>query len=149
MRLARPVAIAAIALALAACTAAAPGWTYAPAPSVTPPPSAAPSGSGEASVPPSQGPSGPVVQISAQNIKFSTDQLAAPANTPFQLEFQNNDDGIPHNVEIKDGNGATVFNGEVFSGVSKQDYAVPAMAAGTYKFLCSVHTNMTGTLTVQ
>ena len=31
MRLARPVALAVTVLALAACTAAAPGWTYAPA----------------------------------------------------------------------------------------------------------------------
>ena len=28
-------------------------------------------------------------------------------------------------------------------------YAVPALAAGTYPFVCTVHPNMTGTLTVQ
>lgn len=145
MRLARPVALAVTVLALAACTAAAPGWTYAPAASVTPPPSVAPSGSAEAS----QGPSGPTVSLTAQNVQFTTTELTAPAGTPFQLEFQNNDDGVPHNVEIKDSSGATLFNGEVFSGVDKQDYAVPALAAGTYKFLCSVHPNMTGTLTAQ
>jgi plastocyanin len=145
MRSARPVALVVTVLALAACTAAAPGWTYAPAASVTPPPSTAPSASAEAS----QGPSGPTVSISAQNVQFSTADLTAPADTDFQLEFQNNDDGIPHNVEIKDGNGVTVFNGEIFNGVDKRDYAVPPLAAGAYKFLCTVHPNMTGTLTAQ
>ena len=40
------------------------------------------------------------------------------------------------------------FNGDIFPGVDSMDYAVPALAAGTYKFLCTVHPNMTGTLTV-
>ncbi len=113
MRLARPLAIAITVLALAACGANAPGWTYAPAPSTTPLPSVEPSGSAGASVapsdgastPPSQGPSGPVVQLSALNIQFNTTELSAPANTAFQIEFQNDDDGIPHNVEIKDSAG--------------------------------------------
>ena len=29
------------------------------------------------------------------------------------------------------------------------DYQVPALKAGTYPFVCIVHPNMTGTLTVQ
>ena len=28
-------------------------------------------------------------------------------------------------------------------------YSVPALAAGTYTFICIVHPNMTGTLTVK
>ena len=39
--------------------------------------------------------------------------------------------------------------GEIFAGVGQRDYAVPALAAGTYQFLCTVHPNMTGTLTAQ
>jgi len=145
MRLARLLSVPLIALALAACSSAAPGWTYAPAPSVTPIPSTSAGASGE----PSQGPSGPVVQIAAKDIKFSTAEMTAPADTPFQIEFQNNDDGVPHNIEIKDGGDTVAFNGDIFSGVDKMDYAVPALAAGTYKFLCSVHPQMSGSLTVQ
>jgi plastocyanin len=147
MRLARPLIIPLVALVLAACSSAAPGWTYAPAPSVTPIPST--DASAGASGEPSQGPSGPVVQISAKDIKFSTAEMTAPADTPFQIEFQNDDNGVPHNIEIKDGTDTVAFNGDIFSGVDKMDYAVPALVAGTYKFLCSVHPQMSGSLTVQ
>ena len=161
MRLARPIALTAAALALAACSAATPGWTYAPAPSKTPIPSAAASGSvtpstapsvapsAGASGEPSTAPGGTVLQLSAQNVQFDTTTLTAPANTPFQIEFSNNDQGIPHNVAIKDSAAQDVFNGAIFNGVDKQTYDVPALAAGTYKFVCSVHPTMTGELTVQ
>lgn len=158
MRLARPLVLTIGALALAACSASAPGWTYAPAPSVTPLPSVEPSASADASAAPSDAapsgepsgaPSGPVLQISALNIAFDTDELSAPADTAFQIDFQNDDLGIPHNVEIKDGSGTSVFTGEIFNGVDKRVYAIPPLAAGTYKFLCTVHPTMVGQLTVQ
>ena len=157
MRLARLFALSVIAFALAACAAETPGWTYAPAPSMTPIPSAeatTPAGesappAGESAPPASGEPGVTTLEISAQNIQFSTDTLTAPADTAFQIAFQNNDEGIPHNVEIKDASGNTAFNGEVFSGVDLRTYDVPQLAAGTYKFLCTVHPNMTGTLTVQ
>ena len=63
------------------------------------------------------------------------------------IAFDNQDPNIPHNVEIKDGGGATVFNGEIFPGVAQRTYDVPALPAGAYTFLCTVHPNMTGTLT--
>jgi plastocyanin len=51
-------------------------------------------------------------------------------------------------VEIKDSSGTSVFKGEIFSGVAKKTYDIPALAAGTYQFICTVHPNMAGTLTV-
>jgi plastocyanin len=45
--------------------------------------------------------------------------------------------------------GQQVFMGEVFAGVATKDYQVPALQAGQYAFVCSVHPTMTGTLTVQ
>jgi mono/diheme cytochrome c family protein len=134
------------------------GWvdpSYAPAPDATPYPAcwqdefAAPSGepsaapSGEA---PSTPPSGDVIQIAALNIQFDTDTLIVPADSPFTLAFDNQDPSIPHNVEIKDAAGTSVFTGDVFPGVAQRDYAVPAIGAGEYTFLCTVHPNMTGTL---
>jgi plastocyanin len=156
MRLARPlVLLAALALALAACAGeSTPGWTFAPtpvptaAPSVEPTP--APTNGGEATPAPTDGGNGEVgavLEISAQNIAFDTDTLAAPADTPFQIVFANNDAGIPHNVEIKQ-NGQSVWLGEIFNGVETRTYDVPALPAGTYEFICTVHPNMAGTLTV-
>ena len=165
-------------VAVAACTTSTPGWTYAPA-SATPiasaeaSGSAAPSGSVAPSVAPSAaasataspassasaGPGGSAapsasagaaaVELSAQNIAFDKTALSVPAGAAFQLVFHNNDAGIPHNVEIKDGTGADVFKGEIFSGVDSRTYDVSALPAGTYKFSCVVHPNMVGELTAQ
>ena len=81
-------------------------------------------------------------------IQFEQTELSAPADAPFVMRFDNKDAGTPHNVEIKDANGQSVFKGEIFNGVAVKDYAVPALAAGTYQFVCTVHPNMVGTLTV-
>ncbi len=105
--------------------------------------SAAPSGSAPASAP-----AGAVVEEEAENIAFQVGQLSAAADTPFQIKFENKDAGIPHNIEIKDAGGTAVFKGAIFPGVAEQTYDVPALAAGTYPFVCTVHPTMTGTLTV-
>ena len=85
------------------------------------------------------------------NVAFEQSTLQAPANTPFKIDFDNKDQGTPHNVAIHQGSaaGAEVFKGEIFPGPAKKTYDVPALQAGTYAFVCSVHPNMTGTLTVQ
>jgi plastocyanin len=158
----RLVALALGAALVAACASSTPGWTYAPAPSKTPAASAAPSGSGaapsasasaapseSASAAPSDGGGGTVIQVAAQNIAFDQANLSAPANQPFKIEFANNDAGTPHNVAIKDSSGAEPFMGEVFNGVETRTYDVPALAPGEYTFVCSVHPNMTGTLSAQ
>ena len=151
----------ALTAALAACTSsAAPGWTFAPPtppPAVTPAPSVDPSAapSAPASGAPSAGPSdnggggsGEPVLISALGIQFEQAEVTAPADAPFVIRFDNKDAGIPHNVEIKDASGASIFKGEIFNGVEVRDYQVQALAAGTYQFICTVHPNMIGTLTV-
>jgi cytochrome c oxidase subunit II len=96
-------------------------------------------------------PAGAVLEISAQGIEFDTATLSAPADTPFQIVFANNDAGIPHNVAIHEGSptGPEVWVGEIFNGVETRTYDVPALPAGTYGFTCTVHPNMTGTLTVR
>jgi plastocyanin len=171
LRSVRLLATAIALFALTACTATTPGWTYAPAPSPTPIPSADGSAepSGGASVAPSAGAStepsasaapsastsaapsgsGTVLEISAQNIAFDTGTLTAPVDEPFQIHFVNNDASVPHNVAIHEGTptGPEVFQGEVFPGVAERTYDVPGLPAGTYGFVCTVHPNMTGTLT--
>jgi plastocyanin len=90
---------------------------------------------------------GTVVTESALNIAFETKDLKAPAGAPFQIEFDNKDAGIPHNIAIKDASGSDVFTGEIFPGVAVKTYDIPALPAGAYTFVCTVHANMTGTIT--
>ena len=124
------------------------GGTATPGPAPTT--SGAPAASGE---PPASGAPGATVtiKISAQGIAYDTDTLEVPANTPFRIEFTNNDAGIPHNVAIhKDSpTGPLVWAGDIFNGVETRTYEVPALPAGTYGFVCTVHPNMTGTLTAK
>ena len=75
--------------------------------------------------------------------------IGAVADTEFTMALVNEDPGTPHNIELKDASGASVFQGEVFNGVETRVYDVPALAAGSYPYVCSVHTNMTGTATLQ
>lgn len=161
----RPLVLAAlVALFVAACAGASAGWTYAPPPPATPIPSTeasagasgAPSGavpSGEASGAPSAsaGAGGTVLKVTAVALKFDPTALDAPADTPFQIEFDNQDAGTPHNVAIHQGDasGAEVFKGEIFPGVAVKTYDVGPLAAGAYAFVCTVHPTMTGALTVQ
>jgi len=89
--------------------------------------------------------------LTAQNIAFDKTDLSAPANTPIQLTFVNSDAGIPHDVAIRKDSpaGEAVFTGDIVNGVATKVYDVPALPAGTYAFVCTVHPTMVGTLTVK
>lgn len=127
-----------------------PGMNTSPDPSaVTPPTSPSASASAAPAAASSTATTGATLHLSARNIAFDTDHLEAPAGQAFVLEFGNNDAGIPHNVDIKDPNGASLFRGQIISGPSTASYQVPALAAGDYRFVCDVHPEMTGTLTVR
>lgn len=101
---------------------------------------------------PSAGSSAPAqttLELTAHNVAYDQTTLSAPAGQPFVIKFTNNDAGISHNVSITDSTGQQVFKGEIFAGPGSRDYPIPALAAGTYTFACSVHPTMTGTLTVK
>jgi plastocyanin len=117
-----------------------------PPPSGSPGASAAPSGEPGASgepVPEAD------VTITAEGIKFLETAVTVPANREFTIAFVNKDAGIGHNVEIDDASGGNHFVGDIFPGVETRIYTVPALAPGTYPFICTVHPNMTGTITAQ
>ncbi len=137
----------------AASVAASPGPAAAAGAGAAPSPSAAPAASAAAGSPAASTAPGAAValQLTASGIAYDKTDLSAPANTPFQIDFTNNDAGIPHNVSIHAGSatGTEVFKGEIFTGTGARTYDVPALPAGTYTFVCSVHPNMVGTLTVK
>jgi mono/diheme cytochrome c family protein/plastocyanin len=139
------------------------GWrdpNYEPAPGATPFPDCwldAVAGGGGGSPAPggSVDPNAEVVTVSAPagaaSSGFDPTELEAPADAPFTLEFVN-DDPVPHNIVLKNPDGSDVAIGDTapFEGPETRSYAVPALAAGEYSFLCVVHpTTMTGTLTTR
>ncbi len=119
-------------LALAAVLAACSGASAAP---------------GEKSTPPAGGSTGPTVAVVAKDIKFVNPSVSVKAGAAFAIDFDNQD-GAPHNIAISDAGGAKVFKGDIVSS-SKVTYQVPALAAGTYTFICEVHPDMKGTITAQ
>ena len=96
---------------------------------------------------PAGGPSGPTVTVVARDLKFTTPAVSAKAGSPFTIAFDN-EDGAPHNIAISDASGAKVFTGDIVAG-KQVEYHVGALPAGTYGFLCEVHPDMKGTLTVK
>jgi len=87
--------------------------------------------------------------VHAKDVQFVDQTFQAPANKEFELDFVNEDAGIPHNIEIKDGGGNVIFKGDIVTGVKTATYKVPALQPGQYPYLCTVHPTMTGTATVQ
>jgi plastocyanin len=86
------------------------------------------------------------IVLVAQDLKFDTAEVTAPAGAPFTIAFDNRDTGIPHDVAIRDDTGI-VYNGKDITGPGQVVEDVPPLAAGTYTFFCTFHASMTGTLT--
>ena len=113
--------------------------------------SAAPAGSGAAGGSSAPGPSLPPadVTVTAKDIKFDVASLSATVDKGLTIAFVNDDQGVPHDIEIADGSGAILFEGATISGVATTVYNVPPLKAGSYKFQCKWHPTMVGELTVK
>lgn len=122
MRLMSAVLAAAVIVALAGCSSAS------PAPMLSPPPGA--------------------MVITAEHTAFVDRNLEAPAATPFTLFFENHDSEA-HNVRILDASNMTVAATEIFTGPGARTVEVPALAPGTYRLLCDIHSEMTAQLVIE
>ncbi|MEW5990311.1 MAG: cytochrome c oxidase subunit II [Chloroflexota bacterium] len=98
---------------------------------------------------PAPRPSGTVLDVSAEGIRFDTAALQVPADGPFAIAFTNNDPSILHDIDIKDASGAVIQDQATITGGTTANYTYTPLAAGTYTFFCSIHPNMTGTLTAK
>jgi plastocyanin len=87
------------------------------------------------------GPSAPAAaEVKIDNFSFGPQTLTVPVGTT--VTWTNRDD-IPHTVVSTDG----VFKSKVRDTDEKFSYTFTK--AGTYKYFCSVHPKMTGTIVVQ
>jgi mono/diheme cytochrome c family protein/plastocyanin len=133
------------------------GWRdpdFKPEPSATPFPDCWSGTGGGATQAPSAtlGPDATILNLTAKSIAYEQKELSGPADTAFGIDFKQEDAGVGgHNVEIRDAGGQTLFKGEVLTDPGEITYTIPALKAGTYTFICSIHpiAAMTGTLTVK
>lgn len=138
-----------VALILAACGGAGPGWTYAPLGPSAPPTAAA-------SATPAASPSLTLsVQTTAASpLTFDPASLDAPANSVIQVDYLN-DSPVPHNIHFFNGSDSTADSlgmTEVVTGPGASESVVftTPSAPGDYYFWCDVHlAAMSGTLHVQ
>ncbi len=88
--------------------------------------------------------------VTAEGIRFDTDHIDLPANTPVSLTFRNNDAGTPHNIAIYTDSSLSkaLFKGQIVTGPATVTYQIPALPPGTYYFHCDVHPTMNGSVTV-
>jgi plastocyanin len=140
-----PVVLVVLALVLAACGGSAP--TAAPVQSAAPQPSGI--ASGAPPTPVAGGAGGDQLPIIAENIAFNPGAITGPADAPITLVLMNQDSGVPHDIALKDPSGATIGQSEIVTGPAEVALPLPALAAGTYTYVCTIHPNMTGTLTVE
>jgi len=102
--------------------------------------------------PPPPGGQAQNVLVIAKNIAFNVKTIDLKANSLISLTLDNQDPGIPHNLEILTGpNGSTLVAGPApFGGPAKQTWTFTAPAPGTYYFHCIVHPpQLNGTVTVR
>ena len=130
------------------------GWydeAWRPAPDATPVPACylgdGGSNGGTATPPPDA----PIIEVVAEGFEFDVKDVEAPANTTFVIHFENKDQSIPHDVDIRLADGTPVADNPLVNTVGVADYVIEPLVAGTYTFICSVHPipAMTGTLTVK
>jgi cytochrome c oxidase subunit 2 len=103
--------------------------------------------------PASAPPGAPTTQVTAVGIVegFDPGEVTAPADSPWVVQLTNNDQlGAPHDFAIEGANpDGTDWQGDPDAQAGgSATYLPPPLAAGDYKFFCSIHPNMTGTLHV-
>ncbi len=88
--------------------------------------------------------------VTAQALKFNTDEIDLSAGQPTTVTFDNQDAGVPHNIAIYNDSSLseTLFQGEQFPGIESREYPIPPLEPGTYYFQCDVHPTMNGSAVV-
>ena len=94
---------------------------------------------------------GTSADLAAKNIAFVQKTLNLKAGSPVVIHFNNQDAGVPHNVDITTdpGGNNTLYKQDPVSGPTEQDYKFTTPGPEKLYYHCDVHPNMTGTINVQ
>jgi plastocyanin len=85
------------------------------------------------------------VTLVADDLRWDTDCLRAPAGA-VTIEVDNRDEGQNHNIHLPGAPGSPATDLE--QGPSTQELEVD-LAPGSFEYVCDIHPNMVGTLTVE
>ena len=88
--------------------------------------------------------------IIAVDIAFEPSALSITAGVPVAITFDNQDEGVPHNLRLLGDAGfsTTLVESEIITGPAMQLVEIPGLVSGRYRFDCTIHPNMTADLTV-
>ena len=87
------------------------------------------------------------VHVVAEGLEFDTDEIKVPAAEHVEIDFQNNDLDVYHNIAVYESeapDAPPIFNGEGFPGVDDRTYELETPEPGTFFFVCDFHPNMKG-----
>ncbi|MDD1674184.1 MAG: cupredoxin domain-containing protein [Methanomicrobiales archaeon] len=82
------------------------------------------------------------VSIAAKNIAFNTHSISVPRGAQVTVHFDNQDQGIQHNIAFYTSSAATqsIYVGQIVTGPMQATYTFTAPSTpGTYFFRCDVH----------
>jgi plastocyanin len=84
----------------------------------------------------------------AKDIAFTPSQVTMTSDTALTVVLDNEDAGVPHDATLFGGADTKIAATDVVSGVAQAKFSIPPLVPGQYRLSCTVHPNMTATLTV-
>lgn len=84
--------------------------------------------------------------IMARDVAFEPASVTTPP-TDLKIEFDNEDGSIPHDLVLYAGD-VKLAATPIITGPATTTLDVPKLVPGDYRFTCTVHPNMSATLTV-
>ena len=78
------------------------------------------------SPPPPPPPPGVTLNLAGKALRFDKTSLSAPAGSAITIIFTNNDDGVPHNLNVK-----TAGKTEIANGIVTQTLNLGVLAPGS------------------
>lgn len=87
-----------------------------------------------------------VTTAAGDHLAFEPAELAVPAGAPLHLTFRNGS-SVPHNLVFT--TGTTAATDTIVLPGESQELTVGPLGAGDYRFVCTIHDGMAGTLTAK